>query len=160
MSTTIGESKTNILKLLFFTLNLHFVKSNQISPYRKLNLSLTSSIYFVFLPLEMQKRLKQTKVYHSFSYFVWKEMTHKPGSCKNSFLQGVRYWYSLLQWLFFILYDNWKTLLFLKICYSETFEAPSCCFLWIQCFERSPHFMCCLHNNKMMLIQKFQSKAD
>ena len=34
--------------------------------------------FFVFLPLEMQKRLKQTKVYHAFSYFVWKETTHKP----------------------------------------------------------------------------------
>ena len=48
-----GESTTNILKLLFFTKNLHFVKSNQISTYRKLNLPLTSSIYFVFLPVKM-----------------------------------------------------------------------------------------------------------
>ena len=65
-------------QLLFFTINLHFVTSNQISTYRKLNLPLTSSIYFVFLPLEMQKRLKQTKVCHAFSYFVWKETTHEP----------------------------------------------------------------------------------
>ena len=77
-ATTIGENTTNISKLLFFTINLHFVTSNQISTYRKLNLPLTSSIYFVFLPLEMQKRLKQTKVCHAFSYFVWKETTHKP----------------------------------------------------------------------------------
>ena len=74
----IGENTTSISKLLFFTLNLHFVSSNQIPTYRKLNLPLTSSIYFVFLPLEMQKRLKQTKVCHAFSYFVWKETTHKP----------------------------------------------------------------------------------
>ena len=79
MSTTkIGENTTNISKLLFFTINLSFVTSNQISTYRKLNLPLTSSIYFVFLPLEMQKRLKQTKVCHTFSYFTWKEITHKP----------------------------------------------------------------------------------
>ena len=77
-ATKIGENTTNISKLLFFTINLHFVTSNQISTYRKLNLPLTSSIYFVFLPLEMQKRLKQTKVCHAFSYFVWKETTHKP----------------------------------------------------------------------------------
>ena len=76
--TKIGENTTNILKLLFFTLNLYFLTSNQISTYRKLNLPLTSSIYFVFLPLEIQKRLEQTKVYHAFSYFVWKETTHKP----------------------------------------------------------------------------------
>ena len=61
-----------------FTINLHFVKSNQISTYRTLNLPLASSIYFVSLPLETQKRLKQIKVYHTFSYFVWKETTQKP----------------------------------------------------------------------------------
>ena len=74
----IGENTTNILKLLFFTINLHFATSNQMSTYRKLNLCFSSSIYFIFLSLEMQKRLEQTKVYHVLSYFVWKEMTHKP----------------------------------------------------------------------------------
>ena len=77
-ATKIGKNTTNILKLLFFIISLHFVTSNQISTYRELNSSLTSSIYFVFLPLEMQKRLEQTKVYHTFSYFVWKETSHKP----------------------------------------------------------------------------------
>ena len=33
--------------------------------------------FFVFLPLELQKRFQQTKVYHAFSYFAWKETTHK-----------------------------------------------------------------------------------
>ena len=79
MSTTkVGENITNILKLLFFTINLHFVVSKQISGYRKLNLLRTSSVYLVFLPLEVQRRLQQTKVYHEFSHFVWKETTHKP----------------------------------------------------------------------------------
>ena len=77
-ATKIGENTTNISKLLFFTINLHFVTLNQISTYRKLNLPLTSSIYFFFLPLEMQKRLKQTKVCHAFSYFIWKETTDQP----------------------------------------------------------------------------------
>ena len=31
---------------------------------------LASSIYFVFLSVEMQKRLEQAKVYLLFSYFV------------------------------------------------------------------------------------------
>ena len=86
--TKIGENTTNILKLLVFLINLHFVLLNQISPYRKLNFPLTSSIYFAFLPPEMQKRLQQTKVYHTFSYFVWKETTHKPlkvGAAKTVF---------------------------------------------------------------------------
>ena len=69
-ATKINESTTNILKLLFFTINLHFAKSNQISINRKLNLPLTGSIYFVFLPLEMQYRFEQTKVHNLFSYFV------------------------------------------------------------------------------------------
>ena len=77
-ATEIGGNTTNILKLLFFIINLHSITSNQIYAYRKLSLSLTSSVYFVFLPLEMQTRLIQTKVYHTSSYFVWKETIHKP----------------------------------------------------------------------------------
>ena len=61
-ATKIVENTKNILKLLFFTINLHFATSNQISTYKKLNLPLTSSNYFVFLPLEMQNRLEQTEV--------------------------------------------------------------------------------------------------
>ena len=47
-TTKIGENTTNISKLLFFTINLHFVTSNQITTFRKLNLPPSSSIYFVF----------------------------------------------------------------------------------------------------------------
>ena len=64
--TIIGGNTTNILKLLLFTINLDFLTSNQISPNRKPNLSLTSSIYFVCLPLEMHKKLEQIKVYQQF----------------------------------------------------------------------------------------------
>ena len=60
-ATKIGKNTTNISKLLFSTINLHFVTSNQISTCRKLNLLLSRSICFVLLPLEMRKRLKQTK---------------------------------------------------------------------------------------------------
>ena len=75
----INENTTNILRLLFFSINFYFVTSNQIATYRKLNLPLKGSIYFVFLCQEMQKKpLKQTKLYHAFSYFVWKETIHKP----------------------------------------------------------------------------------
>ena len=42
-------------------MNLHFVTLNLTSTYRKLNLPLTSDIYFELLPLEMQKRLEQTE---------------------------------------------------------------------------------------------------
>ena len=58
-----------------FTL-LH-IKSN-IFIWKTKFASLSSSIYFIFLPLEMQIRLEQTKICHAFSYFVWKEMNNKP----------------------------------------------------------------------------------
>ena len=128
-ATKIGESATKILKLLFFTINLH-CQMKSISTSRKLNLSLTSSIHFVFLPLEMQKWLEQAKVYHSFSYFVRKETTHKPlkvAAAKTLFSNVYVYWYNLLRWMFFILCDaglrdSWKTLPFVKVYrYSETF---------------------------------------
>ena len=45
--------------------------------------------------------------------------TFKNGSWKKLFLQCVCYWCSLLQWMFFILHDNWKTLLF-----SESLSIP------------------------------------
>ena len=157
-ATKIDESTTNILKLMFLTMNLHFVKSNQISTYIKLNLPLTSSIYFVFLPLEMQKNSNRPKYTTRFLICLKRSSprTFKSGSYKNTFLQWVRYWYNLLRWMFFILCDNWKTLLFVKVYrYSETFEPPCCCFLWSQCFKRSLYFMRYLHNNNMMLIPKF-----
>ena len=116
-ATKTGGNADNILKLLFFIINLHFVTSNQLSTSRKLNLPLTSIVYFVFFPLEMQKRIEQTKVYHAFSHFVWKNypQTFKSGSCKNAFLQCVCYCYNLLRWMFFILCDTWKKLLFMKV---------------------------------------------
>ena len=123
-ATKIGKNTTNILKLLFFTINLHFFTSNQISTYRKLNLLLTSSIYFVFLPPEMQKRLEQTEVYTRFLIFFKKKRPTNLSKwqLQNPFLQRVCYWYNLLRWMFFILCDNWKTLLFMKVCrYSEIF---------------------------------------
>ena len=63
--------------------------------------------------------------------------------------------------MFSILCDSWKTLLFVKIYrYCETFELRCCCFLWSKCFEKSSYFMRYLQNSNMMLIPKFESKAD
>ena len=131
-ATKIGESTTNILKLMFFPINLHFFKSNQISTYGKLNLTFTSSICFVFLPLEMQKRLELTKAYHSFSYFVWKETIYKPlkvAAAKSLFfivyVIGITCFDECLS--FYVIsgrhYFSWKFIII-------TFEAPCCCFLW------------------------------
>ena len=152
------------LTLLFSTINLHFVTSNQISTYRKLNLPLTSSNNFVFLPLEMQKRLKHTKVCHMFSYFIWKTTTHKPlkvPTAKSLFssMYIIGTTCSNECFSFYVItkrhYFSWKFIVTLIL-----FQAPCCYFLWSQCFERSPYFMRYLHTNNMMLIPKFQNKAD
>ena len=128
-ATKIGENTTNILKLPIFIINLHFVASNQIFTYRKLNLSLTSSIYFVFLPLEMQKTLineqwTDKSIPHVFLLCIKRsdQQTFKCSSYKNLFFQHVCYCYNLLRLIFFILRDKCKTLFFMKVCrYSEIF---------------------------------------
>ena len=128
-ATKIGENTTNILKLPIFIINLHFVASDQIFTYRKLNLSLTSSIYFVFLPLEMQKTLineqwTDKSIPHVFLLCIKRndQQTFKCSSYKNLFFQHVCYCYNLLRLIFFILRDKCKTLLFMKVCrYSENF---------------------------------------
>ena len=106
-------------------INLHFVTSNQISAYRKLNLPLTSRTYFVFEPLEMQKKTRTDQGIPRVFLLCLKRnnpQTFKSGSCINPFLQSVCYCYNLLRWMFFILCDNWTTLLFMKVCrYFEIF---------------------------------------
>ena len=42
--TKIGKNTTSVSKLLFSTINLHFVTSNQKPTYRKLNLTLSLSL--------------------------------------------------------------------------------------------------------------------
>ena len=90
-ATKIGESATNILKLLSITINLHFVKSKQKSTYRKLNLALASRIYFVVLPLEMQNKTwtECTTRFLTLSEKKNNPQTFKSSSCKKPFLQCV-----------------------------------------------------------------------
>ena len=139
------------------------VTSNQISTYRKLNLPLISSIYFIFLPLEMQKNSNRPKYTRVF-YFCLKRndpQTFRIGTWKIPFLQCICYCYELLRLMFLILCDTLNTLLFKKICrYSEIFKATYCCFIWNQYFERSSYFIRYLHNNNTMLILKFENEAD
>ena len=112
-TTKIGKNIAN--KLLLFTITLHFGTANQIPTYRKPILSLTSRIYLVSLPLEIQGILKQTKVYHTLFYFFWKETKNR----KNLFLQYVCYWDNLFRLMFVILCDS-KALLFIIVYrYSE-----------------------------------------
>ena len=73
-------------KLLLFTLNLHFVTSNQIPPYRKNYICPSkNSICLVFLLLQMETRLKQPKYTTSFLLLMKKNDPQTfSGSSKNS----------------------------------------------------------------------------
>ena len=64
----------------------------------------------------MQKRLKQTKVYHTFFYFVSKRTTHKPlkGELQKP-ISPVGMLSVQIASMHFILCDNWKALLFIKV---------------------------------------------
>ena len=112
MSHKKRQKHSQPFKLLFFTINLHFLTSYQIPTYRTPNFPQSSSIYLVLLPLKMQGRLKET---------TQNETTHKPlkvAAAKTIFSSA--YVYKLLQWMFFILCDNRKTLL--SIIVSHYFE--------------------------------------
>ena len=118
----IGKNATSVSKLLFSTINLHFVTSNQKSTYRKLNLTLPflSLSLYLFLKqylfrLPTSRNTKKTQADQSMSHVFLlclkkknDPQTFKSGSCKQYFLQCACYWYSLLGWMFFILFDNYK----------------------------------------------------
>ena len=114
-ATKMGKNTSTILYCCFSKWT--YTLSHQTTLcHKKTKFAFISSIYLVFLPLEMQKRLKQTQVYHTFFFFLLHlkrndSQTLKRASCKSPFLQWVCYWYNLLRWKFFALCDNWRTLL-------------------------------------------------
>ena len=73
-ATKIGKNTTNILKLLFFKIHLHFITSNQISTYRKLNLPLKQ----YFFCLLTSRNPKKTQTDQSMPFAFLQETTHKP----------------------------------------------------------------------------------
>ena len=122
-ATKINENTTNILKLLFSIINLHSVTLNQISIYRKLNLPLISGIYFIFLPLEMQKKTQTDWSIPCVFLLCLKRNDPQTFKCQlQKSFPPVCMLLLKLALMFFILCDNWKTLLFMKVCrYSEIF---------------------------------------
>ena len=154
-ATKIGENTTNILKLLFFIINLNFVTSNQLSTDRKLIMPLTSSVYFIFFPLEMQETKTKQSISCVFPLCLKRNdpQTFKSDSCKNPFLQCICYCYNLFRWMFLILCDTWMTMLFIKVNHCSETVLSDMLLLTL-------YFMLQLRNNNMMLIPKFQNKAD
>ena len=117
-----NKNTTGILKLLFFTINVHFITSNQILTYRKSDLPLTSGIYLVFLLLEMQGRLKQTRQYQTFLLFYWKVTTQKPlkVAVAKTLFSSV-YIIATTCFLFYVITENYtfhNSLLFFWNCFN------------------------------------------
>ena len=141
--------------MLFFTINLYSVKSNQISTYRKLNLPLTSSIYLVFLSVEMQKKTR-TDQSIPLVFLLCLKGNHlqvfKSGNCKKPSTpvcmllvqlasMNVFFFYVITGWCYF----SWKFVVTVRLFKRQ----------WRQCFERNPYFTRYLHNNNMMVDTKF-----
>ena len=113
------------------------------STYGKLNFLLINSINSIFISLEMQSRLIQTKLYCKFLLFLKRNVsqTFASSSCRILSLKCVCYWYSLLR-LMFLFHVIIGRHYFLKLIVIQRFLQPQCCYiLWNKCFERSPYFM-------------------
>ena len=95
----IDGNTANNSKLLFFSINLHFVTSNQISTFRKLNLPLNQYLLRLLTSRNAKKTQTDQSMPRVFLLCLKRNdpQTFKSGSCKHSFLQCVCYWYSLLR---------------------------------------------------------------
>ena len=104
----------------------------------------------------MQGKLKQTKVYYTLLYFVWKKTTHesKEVAAAKPIFSSVCCWCNLLRWNVFILCHNWKTLLLIIVYRYSEVVLNAVLLLYLN------SVLIALHNNSTMLIPKFQSKAD
>ena len=121
-ATKIVKSTPNIVNC-YFSKQLHFRISEQMSTYEKLNLLQIKSIYLVFSSRERQRRLIQTKAYYKIVYSVWKETSHKPlkvTAAKKFFPSMYIIGKICFDFCFFFSCNNWKTLFFMQIYhYSE-----------------------------------------
>ena len=102
------------IKLLFFTINLPFVTLNQTPTYRKLNLP---HMQYLFILLT-SRNARATETNQSIRFYsVWKETTHKPlkVAAAKPFSPVYMLLVQLASMSIFILYDNWKTLLFIIV---------------------------------------------
>ena len=82
------------------------------------NLLLINSICLVVSSLEMQIKLIQTKEHCKFFCCLKNNdsQTFKSSNCEKHFVHSACYRYNLLWWMFFILFDNWNSLIFVKVC--------------------------------------------
>ena len=134
------------------------------------------SYYFVFFSIV--SKILTTKTI-SFSIFIFSAMFYNHGntflrtlqrSCEiitvnyfHVFPKFLYHSYNLLQWMFFILCDNWQQYFLHKFIVTKRLGATAMLLHSLkQVFWKKPTFyvLCFLHNNiAMMLMPKVQSKA-
>ena len=98
-------------KLLYFKLNSHFGKSNYLQ-----EIKFTSHKQYLFGRLFSRHANKTYTDQSTLQVFFLcikrnDSQTFKSSSRKKLFVQCACYRHNLLQWMFLILFDNWKSLL-------------------------------------------------
>ena len=115
------------------------------SKYGKLNLLLRNSIYLIFLSVEIQSRLVQTKLYYQIFSLCLKRnvsQTSKIATAKNLFpsvyVIGEGCFYECF--LFHVII--WRHYFYTNLSLPRVFlQSPCCCVPWNKCLERCPYFM-------------------
>ena len=118
--------------------------------------------------LGMQRRLMRTKIHSMFLYSMFytfcvsKETTHEPSKVASAKEFSTSVYVidkNLFRWTFFIPYDNWKTLYFVKdCCYFEIFSTCIMVLSLKQLFWKSPYFMLPLQKECGANIKIFRLK--
>ena len=118
-----------------------------------------------FSSWEMHRKLAQIKVYHRLFCSVSKEaslkVAFKSSSCKKIFPKYVYHWYNLPQWMFFILWDNWKQYLLHKFIITQRHGATAMLLHSLKqvFWKKFAFYIIYLHNNiTMLLTPKVQNK--
>ena len=125
------------------------------SIYRNINLLFLKNISLVLSSLGMQRRLCRPKHNTNFSFL---------SEIKSSNIATAKNFFSIVYIIDATLFDKWFVIS-CDNCFDKSLSSPwgfqqiCCCFLWNQCFQRSPYFIFYLHNISIMLMLKFQKEA-
>ena len=145
MSTTkVRKNRASISKLLSFTLNLHFITSNQISTYRKLTLPHKQYLFRLLTSRNTKKTQADHIMPHVFLLCLKRNdpQTFNVAAPKSLFSSVYIIGRTCFdkRFSFYVItgrhYFSWKFIVTLGL-----FQASFYFFLWSQCFERSPYFM-------------------
>ena len=126
ITTKIGKNTANFLNCYFSRLIQTF--QTHIKPKIYIEKTKFASHKQYLFGLLTYRNTKKTETDQSIPHVFFlclkrnNSQTFESSGCKNPFPQCVCYWCNLLRWMFFVLCNNWKTLLCIKVYrYSEIF---------------------------------------